>query len=299
MSIDTYKDRKRGLGKGLESLFSENPISPQQTHSSSKENEVYKELSLTKIKPDPKQPRKYFSEKELEQLTHSISEKGILQPLVVTPDQDHEGNYTIIAGERRFRAAFKAGLHRVPVVIRKVKNSKEALEWALIENIQREDLNILEEAEAYETLMKSHKLTQQDISEVVSKDRSSIANTLRLLTLPPMVKTFLREGKLSFGQAKVLLSCPSKNLQTSLARKAIKQGLSIKKLQKLIDSYGDKKEIEIKKETNIPFLKPIIKELERKFHTTVKIDYKKGKGKVELEFYSNEQFTEMIESLRQ
>ena len=297
MSKEVYKNRKRGLGRGLESLFSEN-MGFEAREKDTLKNTLgpsYEDIPLSKIKPDLKQPRKTFSDPSLEQLSESLKTKGVLQPLLVSKQKD--GFYKIIAGERRYRAAQKAGLEKVPVVVRTPSSDKETLEWALVENLQREDLNILEEAKAYKRLIESFHMTQQEVALAVSKERSTVANVLRLLQLPESVQAYLSSEELSLGHAKVLLSCSSKKTQQDLARKAVRQNLSVKALKKLVDSQTFVKKKKVLPKENV-FLKPIQKELERKFQTTVKMDYHQGKGKILFEFYSNEQFSQILDELR-
>ncbi len=296
MSQETFKDKKRGLGKGLDSLFKETEkISKNRIPQPALSSEGYRNLELIKIKIDLDQPRKTFSEKSLEELSQSILKNGILQPLVVS--ENKQGFYHIIAGERRFRAAQKAGLKKVPVIIRAVESKKETLEVALIENLQREDLNVLEEAEAYEKLIREYHMTQVQVAEAVNKERSTVANILRILSLPSSVKTYLQKGELSLGQAKVLLSCPIKALQIEFAKKAVKNQLNVRKLQALVSSHT-KKSSNLETKRDLSFLKPLTNQLEKKFRTTVRINYRGGKGTIEMEFYSNEQLSELVKTLR-
>ena len=295
MSKQGYKERK-ALGRGLESLFSETQSLGKQDSSVVEKEKKYQELSLERVRPDPLQPRKQFNQESLSELARSISQRGILQPLIVS--KVDKNFYQIVAGERRYRAAEIAGLRKVPVLIKESVTDQKSLEWALIENIQREDLNIIEEAEAYNSLIKKHGMTQKQIADVVGKDRSSVANALRILGLSYFSKKQLKSGSLSFGHAKVLLSCGDKTLEEELSRKVVRGGLSVKALQSLVNlRLNQKKNQKTKREENL-FLRPLLKTLREWFETGVKIHYRKGRGKIELEFYSNEQFTSLVDKLK-
>ncbi|MCI5044533.1 MAG: ParB/RepB/Spo0J family partition protein [Aquisalinus sp.] len=220
---------KKGLGRGLDVLLGESATAERETAAVSGSQE---RLPIEFIIPDPKQPRKTFSDEAMEELATSISEKGLLQPILVRPAQGHAERYQIVAGERRWRAAQKAQLHEVPVIIRSLSDAETA-EIALIENLQRVDLNPMEEAEAYAHLGDAHDRNQGEIADAVGKSRSHVANMLRLLKLPESVRLMVREGALSMGHARALLSSAEPDV---LADRIIKKGLSVRQAEKLVKS---------------------------------------------------------------
>jgi len=210
--------RKRGLGRGLDALIEKPPA------------EAVRSLPVASLRPNRLQPRTHFDETAIEELTESIRAQGIVQPLVVTPEGE---GWTIIAGERRWRAARRAGLEEVPVVVREVVDARELLELALVENLQRSDLNPLEEAEAYAALQEKFGLSQEEVAGRVGKARTTVTNSLRLLRLPEEVRDLLREGKLTAGQARPLLALPGEEEQIRLAARAVREGLSARDLERL------------------------------------------------------------------
>ena len=210
--------RKRGLGRGLDALIEKPPA------------ESVRSLPVASLRPNRLQPRTHFDETAIEELTESIRAQGIVQPLVVTPEGE---GWTIIAGERRWRAARRAGLEEVPVVVREVADARELLELALVENLQRSDLNPLEEAEAYAALQEKFGLSQEEVAGRVGKARTTVTNSLRLLRLPEEVRDLLREGKLTAGQARPLLALPGEEEQIRLAARAVREGLSARDLERL------------------------------------------------------------------
>lgn len=212
--------KKGGLGKGLDALFGENTLDTDGNVST---------LRLTDIEPNKDQPRKQFDEDALSELSQSIAQHGVLQPLLVRPMTN--GTYQLVAGERRWRAARMAGLVQVPVVIREM-TEKEAAELALIENLQRQDLNPMEEAVGYQTLMNTYGLTQEETARVVNKSRPAVANALRLLSLPASVTELVAAGKLSAGHARTVLAFPSAQ-QEEVAKQAALTGLSVRQLEKM------------------------------------------------------------------
>lgn len=245
MTDDTAKMGKRRLGRGLDALFGEDtaaaetpvaptPIRPAAPPPSGGTTPVAAErrVPVDALRPNRYQPRRNFSEEALRDLTASIRQHGILQPIVVRPDPDRPGRFEIIAGERRWRAAQAAQLHQVPVIVTALDN-RGALEVALIENIQRQDLNALEEAEAFRRLMTEFSHTQEKLAEAVGKSRSHIANTLRLLALPETVKGYLRSGQLSAGHARALITAANPE---ALARQAVEENLSVRQMERLAQS---------------------------------------------------------------
>ncbi|HSL82141.1 MAG TPA: ParB/RepB/Spo0J family partition protein [Thermoanaerobaculia bacterium] len=206
--------KKRGLGRGLDALLQEEPASS---------------VPVSALEPNRFQPRTAFDDTRLDELAESIRVQGVVQPLVVTPKGG--GGYVIVAGERRWRAARKAGLAEVPVVVRQVADDRELLELALVENLQRADLNPVEEAEAYRTLATQFQLSQEEIAGRVGKSRPAVANALRLLNLPPEVQDELRNGRLTAGQARPLLAIADRRRQLALAREAVEGGLTARELE--------------------------------------------------------------------
>ena len=218
---------KRGLGRGLDAILQSSRSQPHST-------DVVRELSTACLQPNRYQPRSTFDAAGLEELAASIVAQGMIQPIVVAPNGEGSAAYTIIAGERRWRAARLAGIDTVPVVVRDIQDDREMLELALVENIQRADLNVIEEAEAYRTLRESFRLSQQEIGERVGRSRSTITNCLRLLRLPVAVLDFLREGRLSGGQARPLLALQSSTAQVELAQRIAAEGLSARQVEALV-----------------------------------------------------------------
>ena len=277
--------RNSGLGRGLDSLFLS---SEQQISDASASN-----IKLSDIDVDPGQPRKTFENQSLEQLSQSIIEHGVLQPIVLMPNGI--GRYTIIAGERRFRAARMAGLTEIPAVVKDV-STQSAKEIALIENLQREDLDPVEIAYGYKSLMESFNLTQDEISQKLSIPRSSIANSLRILNLPEDILQMVKEDKISLGHAKVILSVGEENLQRELAKQTVEKQLSVRQCELLAKSMVKKPKAE--KQPKVP---SIVKEIEialTQMHgTPVRISYKDGKGSLNITFNSQEQLQELANLL--
>lgn len=241
------------------------------------------------------QPRRKFEEEQLEELAASIRENGILQPLVVSP---MGGSYELIAGERRLRAAARAGLEKVPVVFREVASEAEMLELALVENLQREDLNALERARAYEKLMDGHGLVQEDIARRVGKSRTAIANTLRLLGLPQPVLESLEQDWLTEGHARALLSLPTATRQIEAMQQVIKRALSVRETEELVREWSEQKAAKAgvaRKEKRAPG--PVETSLSRTLGTKVRLRGGVRKGRIEIEYYSQEELTRLIDLL--
>ena len=298
---------KKGLGKGIDVLI---PQAKEKTKSE-KENirtkevikevvkEVIKEvdtIDINRIEPNRNQPRKSFDEDAIHELAESIKQKGIIQPLVV---QKSEKNlYTIIAGERRWRAAKIAGLKKIPVVVKNYSN-QEIMEIALIENIQREDLNPIEEAQAYQRLIKDYRLKQDEVAEKVSKSRAAITNSLRLLKLDSRVQEMVMEGKLSNGHARTIIGIEDGDKQYMIAQKIFDEKLSVREVEKLMRDL-DKPEKPVKQAPENDF---IYRDLEDKFSkilgSQVAIKNKNNnKGKIEIEYYSQAELERIYEMLK-
>ena len=281
------------LGKGLEAL-----IRPRSDEKIPEHHGVDK-ISIRSIKPNPYQPRQKFDETSLEELTASIKEKGILTPITV---QKVGNQFILIAGERRLRASKKAGLKKIPVYIIDVADDAEMIEMALIENIQRENLNPIEEAEAYIYLNNRFKLSQEKIAKSVGKKRATISNSLRLLTLPREIKESIRNGRLSAGHGRAILMMKTHNSMIGLWKKIIKGKMSVRAAEDWAKEKTSKK-LELRKKV-IRKVSPQIKRLEDELisilGTKVRIIYKKGSGSIEVSYFSDddlERITEMIRSL--
>jgi ParB family chromosome partitioning protein len=275
------------LGKGLEALIPEFPkelIKPEK-------NLVH--IKTDKIKPNPYQPRGKFDKDKMEELTLSIKEKGIIQPVVVRPVGDE---FELVAGERRFLAAQKLGMEKVPALVMEKLSKEEMLELSLIENLQREDLNPIDQARGYKRLLEECGLIQKELSERIGKDRSSVANTLRLLKLPKTVQNFIANGELSEGHARAILSLSGEKEQITLSRHIIKDGLSVRKTEELV--YGRREKLKRRKLKGAPskYLE-IENSLKQFFGTKVSVVQGKKKGKIEIEFYSEEDLSRILELL--
>lgn len=270
---------KKGLGKGLGALIA----------SAETEDTGVKEIRINEIEPNSGQPRKHFNDEKLAQLAESIKQHGVVQPLIVQRD----GNtYKIVAGERRWRASRIAGLQTVPVIIKDL-SSKQVMEIALIENLQREDLNPIEEAEAYEKLMDEFGMTQEEISVTVGRSRPAIANSVRLLTLQDKIKSMIIGGEISSGHARALLSIEEKPLQLKVVEEIIKKGLNVRETELLVKRLTTQKS---NKKKNVPDVEYMaIEERFREiFGTKVKILNNKKNGKILIEYYSTDELDRII-----
>lgn len=287
---------KRGLGKGLDSMIPKKIVS--EPVKKKEEKNVSREtlIKISEIEPNRQQPRKNFNEDALEELAESIKLYGILQPLLL---QKKENYYEIIAGERRWRAARMAGLKEVPAIVKEY-SSREVIEIALIENIQREDLNPIEEAQAYQRLIKEYKLKQDELAERVSKSRTAITNSIRLLKLAPKVQEMLIDEIISSGHARALLPIEDFEKQTLIAQKVFDEKLSVRETEKLVRSLQtEKKEKEkTKKKENDIFYKDLEEKIKSIIGTKVSIHSKsKKKGKIEIEYYSPEDLERILDLL--
>ena len=273
------------LGKGLEALIS--------THSTN-DNVVDGSIPIKKIIPNKNQPRQYFEDKEMERLSQSIKRSGILQPLTVRELKN--GNYELIAGERRFRAAQMIGLEFVPAYILSVETDVEMMEYALVENIQRVDLNPIEEAEAYAMLSGKYDLSHDEIGKRVGKSRSSIANCLRLLKLPPVIKTSLKNGEISSGHARAILSIRKSIQMMTLYQKVINEGLSVRQTESIVKKYSQSPLKQKKKNKQKSPLLDLENSLISVLGTKVLIKKNsKGKGKIYIDFYDNDDLERLID----
>lgn len=275
--------KKNTLGKGLESLIP----------TGNKPRSMVNEIDITDIYPNHDQPRKIFDEEALAELTESIRRNGIIQPIVLAKSED---GYTIIAGERRWRAAGLAGLKKVPAVVREITRESEQMELALIENIQREDLGALELAHAYKNLMDTHGYRQEDVADVVGKSRSAVANTIRLLGLPERVIEALEQKKITEGHARCLIGLDEqKCLEILIA--VIEKNLSVRETEKLA-SKKEKTETEKKEADENVFILSLKSEMEEFFKTRIDIKPKKDGGTIEIKYSSDDELDRIIRTIR-
>jgi ParB family chromosome partitioning protein len=298
---------KSALGRGLGALMG-NPIPPVAPASSAQPaasaiadtRERVQNVPLDRIRPSALQPRKQFSEDSLKELADSIREQGIVQPLIVRPRGEF---FELIAGERRWRAAQLLHLPEVPIIAREA-DDRSVLELALIENLQRENLNPIEEAHGYAQLAEQFQLTQEEISTKVGKSRAVVANALRLLKLPQAVQNLVREGQLSVGHAKVILSLPDEKFQSLAAGRIVKDALNVRQTEALVTKLqapGGKDKTGSSKTSVVKMSDPHVADLEGRlremFATKVKLNYVEGKGSLEISFFSNEELERILQIL--
>ena len=278
---------RKALGKGINALIPDFEIGLPEPGVSDEQGTIQtRELLIDEISPNRFQPRKYFDDDKLEELVTSISENGILQPVVV---QKSDTGYELVAGERRWRASKKAGLKKIPAMIREVSDTK-ALELAIIENIHRQDLNPIEEAEAYKRLAEDFSLTQEMIAEKVGKSRAAIANILRLLNLSRNIQENLISGKLSMGHARALLGLENNGQMHVMCQEILKQGLTVRQTESKVNRLKKPEMLKLTssmKKKNI-FIRDLEKELERKLGTKVEVSPKKTGGKLVVSYYSDD-----------
>ena len=287
--------QKKALGRGLGALIPSRPA-PEPAPAAAPAaapNSGLLEVPIEQISPNPYQPRRTFNDASIEELSRSVKEHGIIQPLVVTKTGDNK--YRLIAGERRFRAAQKAGLAIVPVVIKETMTDSDTLQVALIENIQREDLNPIEEAYAYHQLHEEFGLTQEEISKRVGKERSTVANFLRLLRLPDSVKKLLAAGQLSMGHARAILAVESAKKQEQLAERVVKRNLNVRQTEMLAAESSPKAE-QPEKEKDI-FTRDAEDKLTRTLRSKVEIDRKRRGGVIHVRFGSEDELIRLVEEL--
>jgi len=272
---------KKGLGKGLGALIS----------SAESDDSGVREFKINEIEPNVNQPRKNFKDDKLLQLSESIKQHGIVQPIIVKKEDE---TYRIVAGERRWRAARIAGLETVPVIIKDI-SSKQVLEIALIENLQREDLNAIEEAEAYDRLMKDYNMTQEGVANAVGKSRSAVANSIRILSLGDKLKNYIISDELSSGHGRALLSIENSELQQKAAEEIIERNLNVRETEKLVKNYLAIKKKKVKVNKRNEEFTEIEEKLKNVFGTKVQLLANNKKGKIMIEYYSNDELERIIE----
>lgn len=275
--------KKQALGRGLNALMCE-----AQTETGSVASDTL--IDITKIQPNPNQPRTHFNETLLQELSESIRENGVLQPLLVRKKGQ---KYEIIAGERRYQASKLAGIEKLPVIIKDVDDQK-MLELALIENLQRSDLNPIEEAKGYKQLLKESGMTQEALSKAVSKSRSAITNSLRLLDLPDEVQQFLFDGKMTAGHARAILAVPFEDARIRLAQKVVAEGLSVRATENLAPLFSVGEEPKKPKAATPQSYKKAARALRQIFNTNVKVKSSRGKNKIEIEFKDEEELSQIL-----
>lgn len=279
--------KKTGLGKGLGALLVNNVIEEEKVQ----EGEVIQSLKIIEVEPNREQPRRNFDEEALEELASSIKEYGVIQPIIVTKQDDY---YQIVAGERRWRASKKAGLSEIPAIVREYDKQKNS-EIALIENIQREDLNPIEKALAIRTLLDTYDLTQQKLADKLGISRSGLANTVRILNLSPEVIELVKEGKLTEGHCKALLAIEDSEKQYKAAMQLIENGDSVREAERQVKTKK-------KKVSNDNRYEPIYREIETSFRdffgTKVKLDAKQRSGKIIIQYSSNEDLERILNLIK-
>ena len=276
--------KKFGLGKGLGALIPEEEIIEDGSA-------IFK-IPMNLIKANKNQPRKKFDTEKISELAQSIKEHGVIQPIIVNKE---ENIYIVIAGERRFRAAKSIGLSEIPAIVMNIDN-KQVLEISLIENIQREDLNPIEEAIAYKKLLVDFNLTQEEISKKVSKSRTAITNCMRLLNLDERVQDYIVNEVISEGHGRAILGINDNQIQFQIAQTVIDNTLNVRETEKLVKNFGNERQERVISNTNNIYYKDITNKLENRFGTKVSINSKnKSKGKIEIEYYSEDDFERILE----
>jgi ParB family chromosome partitioning protein len=283
--------QRSGLGKGLESLIPTWQSSPTPVGA----NEQVQLLPIASISPNPQQPRKVFEEEQLEDLATSIKQHGIIQPLIVIAAEGVD-RYTLIAGERRLRAAKLAGLKEVPAIVR-TASQQEQLEFAIIENVQREDLNPIERARAYQSLADQFSLTHEDIAQRVGKSRVTVTNTLRLLNLPVVVQQTLQSGEITEGHARSLLALPSARAMEAALDSILSLGLNVRQTELLVSKLSGKAPTSKKLTTRSAEAEDLENRLRQFFHTKVMLSKGKRGGTISISFYSDEELNAILDRL--
>ena len=287
------KPKKTGLGRGMEALFTAYEETPT-------DNEIVEEIPLDQIRPNPYQPRKHFDEIALQELADSIKQSGVFQPVILRKSMIK--GYELIAGERRVRASRLAGKTTIPAIVRQL-DEERMIEIAVVENLQREDLSPLEEAEAYSMLMEKLNLTQAEVADRMGKSRPYIANYLRLLALPEQIKQMLTQEQLSMGQARTILGLKDKSQMIPVAEQVVKEHLTVRQLEELVQQYNQQLPIQPKKNektdkvAKAPHIVEIEHQMQERFGTGASINQKGDKGKIEIEFLSQSDLIRILEML--
>lgn len=288
------KRKKGGLGRGIEALFEENTIEEPVN------GETVQDVKLSLIRPNPYQPRRTFDSAALQELADSIKETGVFQPVILRQPDAAVERYELIAGERRFRASKMARQETIPAIVRNMTD-EQMMEVAVLENLQREDLTPLEEAQAYQTLMDRLSLTQAQVANHLGKSRPYIANYLRLLGLPPLIKEALNEGRLSMGQARTILGLKDKKQLVGLAKRAMDKNLTVRQLEEIVAQMNgtSKKKAQKKGQRKPVYLREAEAQLQSKFGAKVAVSQsrKRGAGKIEIPYTSNDDLTRILEVL--
>lgn len=282
--------KRGGLGRGLNALVSEAEYETGGSAVSASNAASVTKLPIEDIVPNPNQPRIHFNETELRELSESIQEHGVLQPLLV---RKHGNGYEIIAGERRYQASKLAGLEELPVIIKDV-NDEEMLALALIENLQRSDLNPVEEAKGYRQLIDASGMTQEALSKAVSKSRSAITNSLRLLDLPEVVQQMIFEGKLTAGHARAILAVPYEDARIRLAEKVVAEGLSVRATENLAPLFSAGETTKTPRPATPQSFIKAARVLRQVFNTNVRVKSSRGKNKIEIEFKDEEELSRIL-----
>lgn len=274
---------EKRLGKGLSALIAEDQ---------SKTKDKIEKIQVTEIIPNPFQPRKHFEEEKMEDLIHSIKEKGVIQPIIVRPS--NTGGYELIAGERRWRAVQKLQINEIPAIVRRDIDDANSLEISIIENIQRDELNAIEEANAYRGLIEQFEYTLEKIGQMVGKDKTTISNSLRLLNLSDSIKQKIEEGKISAGHAKALLSLVNEEKRERIASLIIKKGLSVRAVEGLVKTKDETKPVRKAKKSKDPETRHLEDHLQHHLGTKVSISKDKQGGKIEIHFYTNQDLQRLL-----
>lgn len=291
--------KRGGLGRGLSALIEDSTpvevIRPENVSADKEEDssDKVRYIKTFDIMPNVNQPRKTFDEEKIQDLANSILQHGVIQPIVL---RKKENGYEIVAGERRWRAAIKAGLTEVPCLVRELSDEQNML-IAIIENMQREDLNPIEEAEGLNQMIVSFGLTQEEVSKSVGKSRPYITNSLRLLKLPDYVRDLISEGQMSAAHGRTIVTIADENTRKALCDKIVKEGLSVRETEKLAAEIGKPKKKPVKKQKN-PDVKRVESELKDILGTKINIEQKGSRGKIEIEFYSKDELERIIEMLK-
>ena len=295
---------KKALGKGLSSLipdsYVKSSVLPSEPSGSEPNVQGFEMISVGEIAPNPDQPREYFSPDGIEELAESIREKGVLQPIIVrrisrtqSPAPDSK-KYELVCGERRLKAALLSGLERIPAIVKDIAQG-DLLEWAIVENIQREDLNPLEEARAYERLVGERGLSQEEIAKRVGKNRATVANAVRLLRLPEEVLVYVREGRISAGHARALLGLFTEDQQIQLARRVVKENFSVRQIEELVSRSAKKRRAKAARRLT-PEVADLEARLARLFGTPVRIYASKNskQGRIVIQYFSLDELDRIL-----